>query len=79
MTPRDERRIEITGHKEEGAGIYSVRDTGVGFFNPKYIHKLFGASSVCINRRSLKETALASPSSSRIIHRHGGRAWAEGS
>jgi signal transduction histidine kinase len=73
---RDVARVEVGALRQGTAGVYYVRDNGVGF-DMRSADRLFGVFQRLHSPEAFEGTGIGLSIVHRIITRHGGRVWAD--
>jgi PAS domain S-box-containing protein len=70
-------RIEFDAFQQQEKMVYCFRDNGVGF-DPAYAEKMFLPFHRLHTESEFQGTGIGLAIVERVIHRHGGKIWAEG-
>jgi len=74
---KPEATVEFGATRQKGKRVYFVRDDGIGF-DMTYAEKIFQAFQRLNPTNEFEGSGIGLATVERIIHRHGGRVWAEG-
>jgi light-regulated signal transduction histidine kinase (bacteriophytochrome) len=75
---RERAKIEFGATAPDGQAVFFIRDNGAGF-KVEYVNRMFTPFQRLHSEKEFPGTGIGLAITQRIIQRHGGRIWAEGS
>jgi signal transduction histidine kinase len=75
---RQPGHIRLAAARQDGQRCYEIADDGVGF-DPRFAHRLFEPFQRLHRADEFEGTGVGLATVQRIVQRHGGRIWADGS